>query len=230
MFRNLFKPKWIALTIFLSFMIVLFGLLSNWQFHRLSERKESNKVITSSLTASPTIINKVSDIYDANEWQKISVMGEFIPKDSKIVRKRYFKDKLGFWVITPFVLTNGEKILINRGWIQIGENSTITPKIPTTSTDLTTIDGYLRLLEKHKVNPNDLPQKQIMTISQENFKLIPDSQKFYLQLIYDKKIAEIAELETPILSSGPHLSYAIQWIIFAMFLPIGWYILLKNEE
>jgi len=230
MFRNLFKPKWMALTLFLSLMVVIFGLLSNWQFDRLNERRESNNLIESALMASPTTIIAVSELDDSTEWQKVNIKGQFIPEDSKVVRKRYFKDKLGFWVITPFELTNGVKILINRGWIQIGEDSTVTPSIPIVDSSQRSINGYLRLLETHKDNPNDLPLGQIMTISNENFEIKDTSLKFYLQLIFDQNNPEIAELETPKLSSGPHLSYAIQWIFFAMFLPIGWYILLKNEE
>ena len=41
---------------------------------------------------------------------------------------------------------------------------------------------------------------------------------------------QVAIIPLPELSNGPHFSYAIQWILFALMLPIGWYVLLKNEN
>ena len=41
---------------------------------------------------------------------------------------------------------------------------------------------------------------------------------------------DVIPIPLPVISNGPHLSYAIQWILFALLLPIGWYVLLKNEQ
>jgi hypothetical protein len=54
---------------------------------------------------------------------------------------------------------------------------------------------------------------------------------FYLQLAKSSPMDnQVAIIPLPELSNGPHLSYAIQWILFALLLPIGWYVLLKNES
>ncbi len=43
MFKNLTKPRWIALTAFLLIMIYLFIRLSDWQFDRLLKEAAANK-------------------------------------------------------------------------------------------------------------------------------------------------------------------------------------------
>ena len=52
-----------------------------------------------------------------------------------------------------------------------------------------------------------------------------------VSVIVDSLAVNTAEIiPLPELTNGPHLSYAIQWILFALLLPIGWYVLLKNES
>jgi DNA-binding transcriptional regulator of glucitol operon len=50
MFKNLTKPRWIALTAFLLIMTYLFIRLSDWQFDRYNQRIENNEITTNALS------------------------------------------------------------------------------------------------------------------------------------------------------------------------------------
>jgi cytochrome oxidase assembly protein ShyY1 len=137
---------------------------------------------------------------------------------------------LGFWIITPFEITNGDRILINRGWIPIGSSASTDQNIPLAPPGNVNIEGYLQPFKSSVAQPTDLPINQVNNIDFKyfDFEIAND---FYLQLAKSSPMDnQVAIIPLPELSNGPHLSYAIQWILFALLLPIGWYVLLKNES
>ena len=230
MFKNLTKPRWIALTAFLLIMIYLFIRLSDWQFDRYNTRIQINEITTTALSSEPINLTDLSQLSDLKDWQKVSIKGEFMDSDAKLLRRQYLESSLGFWVITPLKLDNDKVILVNRGWIPIAESSTSQQEIPPSPQGDVTIIGYVQTLKDTRSEPEDLPLNQINHLNSTNFSSQPLSTN-YLQLASMTPMDnQVAIIPLPELSNGPHFSYAIQWILFALMLPIGWYVLLKNEN
>lgn len=230
MFKNLTKPRWIALTAFLLIMIYLFIRLSDWQFDRYNTRIQNNEITTTALNSEPIKLTDLSQVSELKDWQKVSLKGEFMDSDAKLLRRQYLESSLGFWVITPLKLDNDQVILVNRGWIPIAESSTSQQEIPSSPQGDVTIIGYVQTLKDTRSEPEDLPLNQINHLNSTNFSSQPLSTN-YLQLASMTPMDnQVAIIPLPELSNGPHFSYAIQWILFALMLPIGWYVLLKNEN
>jgi len=230
MFKNLAKPRWIALTAFLLIMIYLFIRLSDWQFDRYNTRIQDNEITTTALNSEPIKLTDLSQVSELKDWQKVSLKGEFMDSDAKLLRRQYLESSLGFWVITPLKLDNDQVILVNRGWIPIAESSTSQQEIPSSPQGDVTIIGYVQTLKDTRSEPEDLPLNQINHLNSTNFSSQPLSTN-YLQLASMTPMDnQVAIIPLPELSNGPHFSYAIQWILFALMLPIGWYVLLKNEN
>ncbi len=230
MFKNLTKPRWIALTAFLLIMIYLFIRLSDWQFDRYNTRIQNNEITTTALNSEPIKLTDLSQVSELKDWQKVSLKGEFMNSDAKLLRRQYLESSLGFWVITPLKLDNDQVILVNRGWIPIAESSTSQQEIPSSPQGDVTIIGYVQTLKDTRSEPEDLPLNQINHLNSTNFSSQPLSTS-YLQLASMTPMDnQVAIIPLPELSNGPHFSYAIQWILFALMLPIGWYVLLKNEN
>ena len=230
MFKNLLRPRWIILTFLLAILIYLFIELSGWQFDRYHQRIDRNKDFVTAVAGVPIPIENVSQLNNLKQWGKVSLSGQYLDAESKLVRKRYLKNSLGFWVLTPFQLANNEILLVNRGWIPSANSSTSELAIPNSPTQQVLIEGYLQPMEKFKANPADLPSNQINDINIEKFQgnIYPN---FYVQVGKSNPAEkDIGIIYLPEVSNGPHLSYAIQWILFALLLPIGWYVLLKNED
>jgi cytochrome oxidase assembly protein ShyY1 len=211
-------------------MIYLFIRLSDWQFDRYNTRIQNNEITTTALSSEPINLTDLSQVSDLKDWQKVSIKGEFINSDAKLLRRQYLESSLGFWVITPLKLDNDQVILVNRGWIPIAESSTSQQEIPSSQQGDVTIIGYVQTLKDTRREPEDLPLNQINYLNSTNFSSQPLSTN-YLQLASMTPIDnQVAIIPLPELSNGPHFSYAIQWILFALMLPIGWYVLLKNEN
>lgn len=230
MFKNLIRPRWIALTIILLAFIYLFIRLSFWQFDRYDQRILRNEQTYSALSSSPKYIESLSQLSEMKQWEKVELKGNYKNEHSKLVRKQYLGNSLGFWIITPFEITNGDRILINRGWIPIGSSASTDQNIPLAPPGNVNIEGYLQPFKSSVAQPTDLPINQVNNIDFKyfDFEIAND---FYLQLAKSSPMDnQVAIIPLPELSNGPHLSYAIQWILFALLLPIGWYVLLKNES
>ena len=229
MFKNLIKPRWIALTLFLLILIYLFIRLSNWQFDRYDQRVLRNESTNVALSLAPKKIDSVSQMSGLKQWEKIELTGSFLSDQSKLVRKQYLENNLGFWVITPFKIQNGENILVNRGWIPIGSSASSNQSIPLAPVGTVNLEGYLQTFNESITQPKDLPLNQVNTIDYKYFESAI-ANNFYMQLAKSSPMDnQVAIIPLPELSNGPHFSYAIQWILFALLLPIGWYVLLKNE-
>ena len=229
MFKNLIKPRWIALTLFLLILIYLFIRLSNWQFDRYDQRVLRNESTNVALSLAPKKIDSVSQMSDLKQWEKIELTGSYLSDQSKLVRKQYLENNLGFWVITPFKIQNGENILVNRGWIPIGSSASSNQSIPLAPVGTVNLEGYLQSFNESITQPKDLPLNQVNTIDYNYFES-EIANNFYVQLAKSSPMDnQVAIIPLPELSNGPHFSYAIQWILFALLLPIGWYVLLKNE-
>ena len=230
MFKNLIRPRWIALTLILLFLIYLFVRLSNWQFDRYDQRILRNESTNTALSLPPKKIDSINQLSEMKQWEKIDLTGSFLTDQSKLVRKQYLENSLGFWVITPFKIENGENILVNRGWIPIGTSASTKQEIPTAPTGTVKLEGYLQPFNEPIVQPKDLPLNQVNSIDYTYFE-IDLANNFYVQLAKSSPMDnQVAIIPLPELSNGPHLSYAIQWLLFALLLPIGWYVLLKNES
>ena len=229
MFKNLIKPRWIALTLFLLILIYLFIQLSNWQFDRYDQRVLRNESTNVALSLAPKKIDSTSQMTNLKQWEKVELIGNYLSDQSKLVRKQYLENNLGFWVITPFKIQNGENILVNRGWIPIGSSASSNQSIPLAPVGTVNLEGYLQPFNESITQPKDLPLSQVNTIDYNYFES-EIANNFYVQLAKSSPMDnQVAIIPLPELSNGPHFSYAIQWILFALLLPIGWYVLLKNE-
>lgn len=230
MLKNLIKPRWIALTLFLLILFGLFVRLSNWQFDRYDQRVLRNESTNAALSLAPKKIESIEQLSNLVQWEKIEVTGNYLNDQSKLVRKQYLEDSLGFWVLTPFKIQSGENILVNRGWIPIGTSASTNLMIPLAPSGTINLNGYLQPFANSINQPKDLPLNQVNTIDYKYFN-VDVANNFYLQLTMSSPMDnEVRIISLPKLTNGPHLSYAIQWILFALLLPIGWYVLLKNES
>ena len=228
MLKILKQPKWIILTLILIIAIYSFINLSEWQFDRNEQRRNQNLEISLALNKEPIKVSVLNDLNDLSEWQPVQISGKIDTQNIRFARNRYLDSNLGYWMIAPLLINENENVLINLGFVPISyQNRFKDISLPTENIIL---NGWVRLLEKHKVTPSDYPPLQIASISYENFSgnIYRNS---YIQINSSSvELKDLNFLPEPKLSSGPHFSYAIQWIIFAILLPIGWIILYKGEK
>lgn len=253
-YRFLLTRQWVILTLFAIALIPTMVWLGFWQLHRHDHRQALNQVITASLAAPPVPVESLTSVGGSvahdDIYRRVTAKGHFDTAHELVVRRRTnADDRVGYHVLTPFVLDNGKVLLVNRGWVASPASQSAFPKIPAPAAGEVTITG--RLMQDQTTaasgikNVKGLPDRQIMLINSEQVgALLRDSGDSTAEAVLNGYI----ELTSPAPKGGSpelipspkedtswigvddiNLPYAVQWWLFAACVPVGWLILARRE-
>ena len=233
------RPKWIFGHVLCLFLIVLFVNLGFWQLRRLHERQDHNRFVRARVTAPTTTLDDaLAGGADAATYRRVRVTGTWATGTTVLVRSRSLDGQAGDDVLTTLEV-GGRAVVVLRGFAPLGGGGldTMLSAVRPVSSGPVTVSGVLRASETRGafgprdpatghldvVNRVDIPRLQRQ---QESLALAP----VYLLLTSSTPAekAFIRPVPLPALSDGPHLSYAIQWFIFATVGAVGWPLLLRK--
>jgi cytochrome oxidase assembly protein ShyY1 len=244
-YRFLMSPRWIALTVFVLVLIPLFVLASSWQFDRLEQKQVRNSVVAQA-QAMPSV--PLTDLVDDSissdlRWRNVTVEGEFLQQQDVLIRRKFFDNSPGYWLVSPLQLDDGRILPVIRGWIPTGRNALTPPEFLPPPSGRTLITGRLTVSEaRTRPRPTDLPAEQWDVFSPREFpwttagsdQRIVDGAVEVITVPRDDRAGQgqlVAPkpLPAPDLGEGPHLSYAWQWRIFVLLALVGWVVLVRSQ-
>ena len=226
--RLLLRPGWLALTaLVLIFAGVCFTLLAPWQFHRHEERSATNDAISSSASAAPVDIDTIRP-GAGSEWQTVRVTGRYLAEDEVVARLRTVLGQPAFEVLTPFELTDGSAVLVDRGYVRPvqGDGAVVVPDFPKPPEGTVTLTARVRADERDPRDRNAEERDGRLQVYAVGSGVVEqatglDLRPDYLQLNPDNP-GVLAALPLPDLDAGPFLSYALQWIAFGTMAILAW--------
>jgi cytochrome oxidase assembly protein ShyY1 len=206
---------------------------SQWQFHRGEDRKARNNTIEEHIKFPEVELTTLTSNVKLHEWRSVTATGRFDANEQILLRNRYFEGKYGYAVLTRFTTEGGDSIWVDRGWVAAGASATIAPETPPVPTGLVSIIARLRL-------DSSLPSGSFFAlpinrdgelISKLNAQSGSSSEDYYLDLVSGSvpDLSPTAPAQIPSLSDGPHLAYAVQWILFAGLVVYGRYLIRKMD-
>lgn len=224
---------WLALVVIFS---VACAFLANWQFNRRAEAVARIQQVADNYDQSPVALDalaKLNQFEAANEWRPVLLEGSFLPEQAVLVRNRPYNGFPGFLQLIPFRLSSGEIVAIETGWLPTGSKQDSPDLIPLPDSKPRTLVARIRAAEP-SLN-RDAPEKQIATLNIES--LIEKSQltgsiykKIYLRAGQSYTNGDLPKLlGKPSLTEGNHLSYALQWILFALMAFAALYWAIRKE-
>ncbi|MET9832559.1 SURF1 family protein [Streptomyces sp. NPDC006385] len=243
MYRFLLSRQWVILTLVALLLIPTMIRLGIWQMHRYEERSARNQLVADALGAKPVPVEELTSpghtVTTKQRYRTVTAEGHFDTDREQVVRRRVNADEeVGFHVLTPFVLTDGKVLLVNRGWIPAdGLSQTAFPKIPAPPSGRVAVTGRLMPDETTEAsgikNLKGLPDRQVMLINSEQEARRLDARVLggYIALTAPEPKGDTPEpLGEPGNENAPlNYAYAIQWWLFAAGVPIGWFILARRE-
>lgn len=235
------RPKWLGLLFVVAIIVPAFFALSRWQLNRLDERRHYNDLVTHQGVASPVPLGSLvtasaatSTVTDALRWRPVTVTGHYDVAHQLLVRKRPLDGTDGFWVATPLVTSDGSVVVVNRGWIKVSGAATTTPDVPAAPAGDVTVIGRIQPSQvSDGPQPSDMPSGQISDLDVGLIgKGLGQVYPAYLELISSTpaQSAGLTLLPLPDLTDGPHLGYAIQWVLFAGITVAGYVMLARRER
>ena len=232
MFWSLLRTRrWLGFTVLVVVVIVAFGLLSGWQWSRAEDRRSERETLYLALSETPVALDDaLMSVPGLWEWTPTRAVGVYDTSQQVVVRKRPLEARNGFWVLTPLI-TDDATVWVNRGWIPVGADALTTPDIPAPPSGPVEVTGYLMPFETADPTRNDgLPQGQVAAPA---LPLLPDvsaSDVGVLQLEESVPAqTEVRPLPLPEVDESRNISYAVQWLLFAMIAVGGWFFFLRRE-
>ena len=215
--------RWLVWLLVASLFAVACVFLSQWQFSRRAEAVAKIELIAANFDSPAVAITELTDLNDfdlANEWRPVVLDGNFLPEKAVLVRNRPYNGNAGFLQVVPFQLFTGEVVAVETGWLPTGSKNDEPDVIPLPSSERVEIIARIRPAEP--TLDRDAPQGQIATINIES--LIskvqisePVYKSVYMRLAESYNNSDLPRVQAkPQLTEGNHLSYALQWILFAL--------------
>lgn len=230
------SPKWIAGIVIALVAIVLFVTLGLWQVRRLDERRSLNATIQDRMTATPDdladVLVQFGPAPEDLEYRRVSVTGEYDLADEVIVQARSQGGRSGHHAATPLLTAGGDLLVVNRGWVPIDvAGPPVEGAAPPTGA--VTVTGILRKSETFGPLgsiPESGPLDRIGRIDLPTLETAWGTEVLPVFLALEsQQPAQPGDLPDPLLlpriGEGRHLSYAIQWFLFAGVVVVGFPIL-----
>jgi surfeit locus 1 family protein len=121
------RPFTTLLTIVLIVMLISLG---KWQLRRADEKRVLFDSFAAGMDATRTIDLRTPRL---PRYQHIAAGGHYDESRQILIDNMVNAERAGYFVITPFALTGGGWVLVNRGWVPLGKSRAVRPAIPVTS-------------------------------------------------------------------------------------------------
>jgi cytochrome oxidase assembly protein ShyY1 len=225
------SPRWAGYLALVIVFAVACCALGTWQLNRRAEALTEVARIDANYDAEAVpVAEALPDPagFDPDErWQVVALSGEYLPDEEIVVRNRPFEGSSGFQVITPFRLDEGSVFMVDRGWIAQDSDGRPGEVAPPPA-------GHLEIEARLKAGEGRIPGRTTTGIEFATIDLAelaervgePSYTGAYGVLVQSGSDAEEPPLAAarPVRDEGPHLSYALQWFVFALlgFIGLGW--------
>lgn len=252
MYRFLVSRRWLSGLAFALAAALVCVLLGVWQWHRREARLARNAVVIANYDRAPQPLAQVLDpqvLPASQEWAPVRLQGRYLADATILVRNRPLDGAPGYRVLVPFQLDPdvgidssagaGQVLLVDRGWLPIGATGQGPDTVPMPPRG--DVDVVARLRPPEPTDQRGAPQGQTQRITPaalaEDVAARADvAPGALITSAYAMMASESPAVSTtpralprPEIDEGPHLSYALQWVVFAVFFVGGWVMLARRQ-
>lgn len=226
MYRFLLTRRWIVASVVVLIAVAAMIALGLWQLGRNDEVRSDNNHLRAQLALPAASIEEVlPEGADADEavYRRVDVTGRYDPSAEIVLDNRSNQGRPGRHLLTPLVTESGRALIVDRGWMPLD----VTPAEAAGAappSETTRVVGVLFPSERKGSFGAGIPAEGRVTavprvdVARISRQLAYPAYLLYLRL-ESQSPASGSALPVlpglPALDNGPHLSYAIQWFLFA---------------
>jgi len=232
MYRFLFSSKWLGYLLLAAIFATACVFLGRWQMDRRAETLAEINRVVSNYSATPLPFTEVRNEFvrldPEREWTQVELHGVYDTAGQRVVRNRPLNGQPGYEVVVPLKLDNGDTVVIDRGWLPIGNKTPGSPdSVPAPPEGNVTV--VARLKPSEPTLQRGAPEGQLASIDLPTYAGqlgYPVLTGAYGQVASESPAAATMPLGFPKPSTdeGTHLSYSLQWFAFGvlMFFAFGY--------
>ncbi len=235
-FAFLGTPKWLGFIAGAIVIAIVCTMLGQWQWNRYQARAADIALVQANYDTAPeqltSFIPQVdSELDPDDEWRQVALQGEYVGQAFVIPQRGSGgnpADHVGGVFLAD--MDDGQQwaIVVNRGWYRTDSftDHTSAQQLPSGEVDL-----VVRLRPAELPSERDLGEGQLHRLNPaQAVEVVTDDQGlgdpyatgFYGQLVSEQQAgsdvvpAELTPAQRPEANLGSHLSYALQWWVFAI--------------
>ena len=222
------KFEWQPNLKILAFAAIFFPLTiaaGFWQLSRAEEKRSMLDEQSARVNLPPVSIAQL-DVSEEQNYRPVTVQGRW---DSRyfLLENRVNNGRPGYEVLALFIVEDGTKVLVNRGWIQGDLDRSVLPDASFETAPNITLSGYAYRSRSRpftlgeQIWSNQWPER-IQTINWENIQSRLEEQVYPYLVRLDSNSDEALVTGWTIVNLPPqrHVGYAIQWFSLAFVLVI----------
>ena len=207
-------------------LLTLFVVLGRWQWHR-GEAKEAVWAEYERHAASVPLGSRGFDRVD--RFAPIEISGTFEPDHQFLLDNISHAGQPGYEVLTSFLLSDGRRVLVNRGWVPFTGYRDRLPDVSMKAVAPSTISGRVDELPSGGLaSGHAAPDNQAIWPRVTSFPTHDELQASLGKtlepriLLLDPQVPDgyVREWSPPGMPPSRHFSYAIQWWGFAAVLHV----------
>ncbi len=255
-YRFLLSSRWLGIFALSLAVAVACVLLGTWQWNRGQDRVARNALVTENYDREPVPLADVLPGADvppgaddlqgpaalptALTWTPVRLLGQYVSQATVLVRNRPLDGSPGYHVLVPFRTGGGAVLVVDRGWLPVGQTGEGPDDVPAPPAGEVEVVARLRPPE-----PADDRRSPVGQTQRINPAALADELAFadgalidpsdVLVGAYGQLGSEVPApaqaprpLPRPALDEGPHLSYAMQWVVFAIGALVGFVVLARR--
>lgn len=240
------KPRWLGLLGLLLVLLVAFTVLGLWQLN--VARDEARKTALADAPRLPVValtslLTPHGEFPATASGRRVEAAGRYDPAGQVLVANRRLDGALGYWVVTPLVITDtGARLAVLRGFVRSPETA-----LPPTSAGEVTVLGTLAPGESPAASARTLPAGQLASLDLARLVNVWDGPIYnaFLFAISETPDATAAapaggsgtgaieRVPPPPVPSGLSLrnaAYALQWWVFGLFAAWMWWRMVRDDH
>lgn len=238
------RVGWMISHLFVAALVVTMISLGFWQLRRLDEVKDRNARLQARLAIPAAPVEEVvppgAEVADVTDRQVVA-RGTYRPDEQVLIRGRSLDDAPGSWVVVPLELADGHVVAVNRGWIRNDGRFTEVPEeyraVPEGEVEVRGLTHPT--MERGTFGPTDPADGALDSLARIDLDRLDQQVEGDLLPVW----VQLTEPEAgapdpsprplrppPVNDEGPHLSYAVQWFIFASIAGGGYPLILRRRR
>ena len=229
------RPKWMVLGVVVALIVAAFMSLGFWQLSRLEERRLNNVILTSRLERDPVTLSEVvaSGLEGADlEYTRVQFKGTAQPDLAVFVRSQTNRSgEAGHHQIVPVSLDDGSHVLVNVGWVPLGD---LPADVPGLGGEVS-FTGFVRASQARQAFGQEEADGQLVEIRRVDLDRLSEQMPnplvhVWVQLETPDDPNRLPQpVSPPAVDEGSHLAYALQWFSFAAISVVGFFLLVRRE-
>lgn len=241
--RRRSRREWVWLLVGAIAVAALCLAAGWWQWTRYQTKAAAVEIIQDNYYADPVPVEELlpgpgAALDPADVWRPVTMTGTYRAQDTALLRNRPVSSTGGYHVLVPFELAeSGVVIIVNRGFVPLGQDASAPSSVPAAPEG--PVEVVARLRADEPATDRGAPAGQVQMINTAQVLAATGSDVDPASTVggYAALVAEDpapaeapGALPPPALDLGSHLSYTMQWVVFAAGAIGGYVILLRRER